>query len=71
LQVLQQSHKNTYIFLHDSNIYIRELINHAGVKKWLKFLNKQEDYFEVINFPFSSGVAMVRVKDPGFGKKLQ
>jgi hypothetical protein len=71
LQVLEQSHKNTYIFLHDSNIYIRELIKHAGVKKWLKFLNKQEDYFEVINFPFSSGVAMVRVKDPGFGKRLQ
>ena len=29
-KVLEQSHKNTYIFLHDTNIYIRELINHAG-----------------------------------------
>jgi predicted O-methyltransferase YrrM len=70
LQVLEQSHKNTYIFLHDTNIYIRELIKHAGVKKWLNFLKKQEDHFELINFPFSSGVALVRVKDATFGKKL-
>ncbi len=70
LQVLEHSHKNTYIFLHDSNIYIRELIKHAGVKKWLNFLKKQEDHFEVINFPFSSGVALVRVKNATFGQKL-
>ena len=67
---MEQSKKNTYIFLHDSNIYIRELIKHAGVKKWLNFLKKQEDHFELINFPFSSGVALVRVKDATFGKKL-
>lgn len=71
LQVLERSHKNSYIFLHDSNIYIRELVKHAGVKKWLKFLNKQADHFEMINFPFSSGVALVRVKDATFGKNLR
>ncbi|MGA9754128.1 MAG: class I SAM-dependent methyltransferase, partial [Desulfobaccales bacterium] len=69
-QVLERSHKNTYIFLHDTNIYIRELINHAGVKKWMKFIKRQEDAFEVINFPFSSGVALVRVIDPSAWKKL-
>ena len=70
LKVLEQSHKNTYIFLHDTNIYIRELIKHAGVKKWLKFIKGHEEYFEVIDFPFSSGVALVRVLDPSVWKKL-
>ncbi len=70
LEVLKQSHKNTYIFLHDTNIYLRELIKHAGVKKWLKFIKGQEENFEVIDFPFSSGVALVRVLDPSAWKKL-
>ena len=70
VKVLEQSRKNTYIFLHDTNIYIRELVNHAGVKKWLKFVKRQEEHFEVINFPFSSGVALVRVLDPSVWKKL-
>lgn len=70
VNALEHSHKNTYLFLHDTNIYIRELINHAGVKKWMKFIKRQEEFFEVINFPFSSGVALVRVLDPGIGKKL-
>lgn len=70
LKVLEQSHKNTYIFLHDTNIYIRELIKHAGVKKWLKFIKGQEESFDVIDFPFSSGVALVRVLDPSVWKKL-
>lgn len=70
LQVLERSHKNTYIFLHDTNIYIRELLNHAGVKKWMRFLKRHEDAFEVINFPFSSGVALIRVIDPSAWKKL-
>lgn len=70
LEVLKQAHKNTYIFLHDTNIYVRELINHAGVKKWLKFIKGQEENFEVIDFPFSSGVALVRVLDPSVWKKL-
>ena len=41
-----------------------------GVKKWLKFIKGQEEYFEVIDFPFSSGVALVRVLDPSVWKKL-
>jgi predicted O-methyltransferase YrrM len=70
LQVLERSHKNTYIFLHDTNIYIRELLNHAGVKKWMRFLKRHEDAFEIVNFPFSSGVALLRVIDPSAWKKL-
>lgn len=70
LRVLERSHKNTYIFLHDTNIYIRELFNHAGVRKWMKFVKHHEGAFEVINFPFSSGVALIRVIDPAAWKKL-
>jgi Methyltransferase domain len=68
--VLLRSRKNTYILLHDSNIYIRELLTHAGVKKWMKSIKKEKEYFEVVNFPFSSGVALVRVIDPSIGKEL-
>ena len=70
IKVLEQSHKNTYIFLHDTNIYLRELVKHVGVKKWLKFIKKEEESFEVIDFPFSSGVALVRVVDPSAWKRL-
>ncbi|MHB8066535.1 MAG: class I SAM-dependent methyltransferase [Desulfobaccales bacterium] len=68
--VLAHSRKNTYILLHDTNIYIRELLNHAGVKKWMKFIKRHKEYFEVVNFPFSSGVALVRVIDPSIWKEL-
>jgi hypothetical protein len=68
--VLARSRKNTYILLHDTNIYIRELLTHAGVKKWMKSIKKEKEYFEVVNFPFSSGVALVRVIDPSIGKEL-
>jgi predicted O-methyltransferase YrrM len=68
--VLAHSRKNTYILLHDTNIYIRELLNHAGVKKWLKCIKKEKEYFEVVNFPFSSGLAMVRVLDPAIAREL-
>lgn len=61
LHILEHSHKNTYLFLHDTNIYVRELIRHSGVNRWLKILKKEEAFFEVVNFPFSSGVALVRV----------
>jgi len=61
LRILEHSRKNTYIFLHDTHIYVREMLRHAGVKRWLKVLKKDEEFFEVINFPFSSGVALVRV----------
>ncbi len=59
--VLGHSQKNSYIFLHDSNIYIREMIRHAGVKRWMNVLKTRSDLFELIDFPFDSGVALVRV----------
>jgi hypothetical protein len=61
LQVLHRAHKNSYVLLHDSNIYIREMVHHAGVKRWLKFLKRDKDCFEVLDFPFASGVAVVRI----------
>jgi hypothetical protein len=61
LGLCAQARKNSYIFLHDTNIYIRETVNHAGVKRWLKVLKKHPDFFELIDFPFSSGVALVRL----------
>ena len=64
------SKKNAYIFLHDTNIYIREMLRHAGVKRWINILKKEESAFEVINFPFSSGVALVRVLEPGVWRQL-
>lgn len=63
-KVMEHSRKNTYIFLHDTNIYLREFFQQAGVKKWLKFLHKNDRIFEVVDFPFSSGVALVRVLEP-------
>lgn len=62
IETLKRSHKNTYIFLHDTHLTIREMLRHSGVKRWLKILKKEEEFFEVINFPFSSGVALVRVR---------
>lgn len=59
--VVERSHKNTYIFLHDTNIYIRELLHHSGVKRWCKEFKKEDSLFEFIDFPFASGVALVRV----------
>jgi hypothetical protein len=62
LGVYQHCLKNSYILMHDTNIYIRELLNHAGVKRWLKLVQEQKDMFEAVDFPFDSGVALVRVK---------
>jgi predicted O-methyltransferase YrrM len=61
LAVLRNARKNSYLLLHDTNIYVRELVRHAGVKRWLKVLAREKKHFEVIDFPFSSGVALVRV----------
>jgi len=69
--VLRHSHKNTYIFLHDTNIYIRELLHHAGVKKLLNAVKQEEEFFEVIDFPFSSGMAVVRVLKDNTWKYIQ
>lgn len=60
-EIVHRSKKNTYIMLHDTNIYVRELVRHSGVKRWLKIIQKQKELFEVLDFPFSSGVAIVRV----------
>lgn len=65
LAVLQQSRRNTYMLLHDTNIYVRELVRHAGVKRWLKAISRRRDDFEILDFPFSSGVALVRVLRDG------
>ena len=64
LKVLEHCRKDSYVFLHDSNIYVREMLRHAGVNKWLRIVKKEDTAFEVINFPFSSGVALVRVVEP-------
>ncbi len=71
LQVLARARKNTYIFLHDTNIYIREILQHAGVKKWLATLRRQPELFEIVDFPFSSGVALVRVRQAQAAKQFR
>ncbi len=70
MAVLGRSRKNTYIFLHDTNLYVREALHHAGVKRWMGLLKKDEKAFEVVNFPFSSGVALVRVLEPRVWKEF-
>lgn len=70
VSMLEHSHKNTYMFLHDTNIYVRELLRHSGVKRWMKLLKKEERAFEIVNFPFSSGVALVRVLEPAIWKQF-
>lgn len=61
LSALRHSRVNAYLLLHDSNIYLREILRHAGVKRWLKAVKRSKDAFEIVDFPFSSGVAIVRV----------
>ena len=39
---------------------MREFVRHAGVKRWLR-VQRYPDLFEVVDFPFASGVAIVRV----------
>ena len=65
LNTLHHTRRNTYVLLHDTNIYVRELVRHAGVKRWLRVIAKEKEHFEVIDFPFSSGVALVRVLHDG------
>jgi Methyltransferase domain len=62
---LRQARRNSYLLLHDTNIYVRELVRHAGVKRWLRNIADKKEHFEVIDFPFSSGVALVRVLSDG------
>ena len=67
---LRHARKNAYFMLHDTNIYVRELVRHAGVKRWLKILKAKDDLFEVVDFPFSSGVAIVRALKDDAWKEL-
>lgn len=71
MNILRHSCKNTYVFLHDTNIYIRELLHHSGVKRWLHVLKMQRDYFEIVNFPFASGVALVRILQDKLWKHME
>jgi hypothetical protein len=41
------------------------MIRHAGVKRWLKVVKRDSECFEVVDFPFSSGLALVRVLRDG------
>jgi hypothetical protein len=36
LATLRYTHRNSYLLLHDTNIYVRELVRHAGVKRRLR-----------------------------------
>jgi len=65
ISVMRNTRRGSYILLHDTNIYLRELVRHAGVKRWLKVLKRDTDWFEVVDFPLSSGVALVRVLRDG------
>lgn len=68
---LHHARRNSYLLLHDTNIYVRELVRHAGVKRWLKVIARDKEHFEVIDFPFSSGVAMVRVLSDGVWEHIE
>jgi hypothetical protein len=70
VSTLRHAPKNAYLLLHDTNIYLRELVRHAGVKRWLNQVKRRTDLFETIDFPFSSGVAMVRVLEDNAWKSL-
>jgi predicted O-methyltransferase YrrM len=70
INVLRHAQRNCYILLHDTNIYVRELVRHAGVKRWLKVVAARPDDFELIDFPFASGVAIVRVLRSGAWERL-
>lgn len=62
---VRESRRNTYLLLHDTNLRVRELLRHAGVQRLKRSIARREDEFEVIDFPFDSGVAMVRVLADG------
>jgi predicted O-methyltransferase YrrM len=71
LAALRRMSKNGYLCLHDTNIYVREFLRHAGVKRWLKTVERRKELFEAVDFPFSSGVALVRVLEDDAWKHLE
>ena len=60
-QTAGRTRRNSYVFLHDTHIYVREAVGHAGVNRFIRELKQEPDCFEVVDFPFSSGVALVRL----------
>ena len=68
---LKRSRTNSYLLLHDTNIYVREFLRHAGVKRWLRTkASRHKAAFEYVDFPFASGVAVLRVLEPKVWKQL-
>ncbi len=65
LACLRQSGRNRYLLLHDTNLYVREFLRHAGVKRLTRAIGARADDFEVVDFPFASGVALVHVLHDG------
>lgn len=65
VETMRHARRNSYLLLHDTHLYLREMIRHAGVKRWLKVIGRDRDFFEVVDFPFSSGVALVRALRDG------
>ena len=49
---VKHSNKNTYIFLHDTNVYIREMLRNTGVKRWLKRVKKAKTALRLLTFRF-------------------
>ena len=71
IATLRHSRRNTYLLLHDTNIYVRELLRHAGVKRWLRTkATAHRAAFEYVDFPLASGVALLRVLEPTVWKQL-
>jgi predicted O-methyltransferase YrrM len=68
---LRRMGRNGYLCLHDTNIYVREFLRHAGVKRWLRAVEQRKELFEAVDFPFSSGVALVRVLEDDAWKQLE
>ncbi len=62
---MRHMRKGGFILLHDTNIYVREFVGHAGVKKWLREIQRETEWFEAVDFPMASGVALVRVLRDG------
>jgi hypothetical protein len=70
ISTVAHTRRNAYVLLHDTNIYVRELVRHAGVKRWLTKVKRETELLEVVDFPFASGVAIVRVVDDKAWKSL-
>jgi predicted O-methyltransferase YrrM len=68
--VVRYSRKDAYVLLHDTNIFVREFLRHSGVKRWLNSLRGEREAFECLEFPFSSGLAIVRVMEPEVCQQL-